>query len=116
MEGKERRTPLLVPLAICFGLLSAGLMVLFASVSVSGAATLPNGISAKVNGPFSCSNNSGTTVIDAGGHVFEFSPTSIVVDKTVVAPLDSGVTSVEIDASYWTTSLRVNGNEVPLNR
>ena len=118
MESKKSRISILATLAMCVGVFCVTAIVLFLSfVSVSGTATLPNGTIATINGPFSCSSNgTGSTVIDAGGHVFEFSRTSIAVDKTVVAPLNSGVTSVEIDASHWTTSLRVNGKEVPLYR
>jgi hypothetical protein len=40
------------------------------------------------------------------------SPTTISVDGVPVGPLDASVTSVQIDANYWSASLRVNGSEV----
>jgi hypothetical protein len=119
MDKNKTRRIILAPIALSLGLIgiaALAFLVLFVSVSVSGSASLPNGTIAKITGPFACSNNSGTTVIDAGGHVFEFSPASISVDKTVIAPLDSSVTKVEIDASYWTASLRINDRDVPIVR
>ena len=80
--------------------------------SVSGTASLPNGTTATINGPFSCSENTSTTVIEAGGHIFAFAPTTISIDGVPVRPLDATVTDVQIDASYWSASLRINGNEV----
>ncbi|WP_425395606.1 hypothetical protein [Aeoliella sp.] len=116
MAETKKRTAAVVPFALGLGLIvlvALGAMVFFASASVSGTATLPNGTIATINGPFSCSNNTAATVIDAGGHVFEFTPTTVLVDKTPVASLDSSVQKVEIDASYWTASLRINGEQVP---
>ncbi len=89
---------------------------LFAFVSmtstVSGTASLPNGTTATIKGPFSCSENTATTEIEAGGHLFTFSPTMISIDGVPVGPLDATITDVQIDASYWSASLRINGNEV----
>ncbi|MCC9602257.1 hypothetical protein LOC67_17005 [Stieleria sp. JC731] len=79
---------------------------------VSGTASLPNGTKAIINGPFSCSCNSPTTEIEAGGHLFAFSPTTISVDGKAIGPLDATVTDVTIDATYWNASLYVNGTEV----
>lgn len=91
-------------------------LCLFAFVSmtstVSGTASLPNGTTATINGPFSCSENTPTTEIEAGGHIFAFSPTTISIDGVPVGPLDATVTDVQIDASYWSASLRINGNDV----
>jgi hypothetical protein len=86
----------------------------FASLTstVSGTASLPNGTTATINGPFSCSENTPTTKIEAGGHIFAFSPTTISIDGVPVGPLDATVTDVQIDAGYWSASLRINGNEV----
>lgn len=118
MESKKPHTSILATFFLGFGVfcVAAIVVLVLCEGSASGTATLPNGTIAKINGPFSASENSTTTVIDAGGHVFEFSPTSISIDKAIVAPLNAGVTSVEIDASYWTTSLRINGSEVPVVR
>ena len=82
------------------------------TATVSGTASLPNGLTATINGPFSCSETARTTEIEAGGHVFAFSPTTISIDGVPVGPLDATVTNVQIDARYWSASLRVNGSEV----
>ena len=107
-----------------FGAVAIGLVLfciatafcLFAFVSVtatvSGTASLPNGTTATINGPFSCSENTRMTEIEAGGHIFAFSPTTISIDGAPVGPLDATVTDVQIDVRYWSASLRINGNEV----
>lgn len=82
------------------------------SVTVSGTAALPNGMMATINGPFSCSEKPARTEIEAGGHVFAFSPTAISIDGTDVRPFDATVTDVRIDAGYWSAALHINGNEV----
>lgn len=86
------------------------------TTSVSGTASLPNGTTAVINGPVSCSDIPPTTMIEAGGHSFAFSATTISIDGVPVGPLDPSVTDVQIDASFWTASLRVNGKEVPMTR
>lgn len=86
----------------------------YVSVTVSGTASLPNGMTATINGPFSCSEKPARTEIEAGGHVFAFSPTAISIDGTNVRPLDTTVKDVRIDAGYWSAALRINGNEVLL--
>lgn len=80
--------------------------------TVSGTASLPNGTTATIDGPFSCSENTSTTEIEVGGHVFAFSPTTISIDGVAVGPLDATVTDVHIDASYWSATLHINGNQV----
>ncbi len=101
---------------LCIGTL-CGLFTLVTRIStVSGTASLPNGTTAVINGPFSCSANTPTTEIEAGGHTFAFSPTTISVDGVPVGPLDASVTDVQIDSSFWSASLRVNGNEVTKTR
>ena len=104
---------------VVFGLILlciATAICLFTFVSlmstVSGTASLPNGTTATINGPFSCSENTLTTEIEAGGHIFAFSPTTISIDGVPVGPLDATVTNVQIDAGYWSASLRINGDEV----
>jgi len=103
-------------ITIGFVLLSIAAIWLFASVvmttSASGTARLPNGTTAVINGPFSCSDIPPTTRIEAGGHVFNFSPTTISVDGVPVGTLDASVTSVQIDASYWSASLHINGRNI----
>ncbi len=121
MNRSTKRRSRLNPFTIVFvvlGLVIAGclLAVVGMSLNVSGTATLPNGTTAVVNGPFSCSINASVTEIEAGGHTFAFSPTEITVDGVPVAPFDASVTEVEIDSSYWTATLRVNGSLVPLTK
>jgi hypothetical protein len=119
MQEMERKTkPSSIFGYVVLGLLFciAGVFCMFAFVSatsiVSGTASLPNGTTATINGPFSCSENTATTEIEAGGHIFAFSPTTISIDGVPVGPLDATVTDVRIDASYWSASLRINGNVV----
>lgn len=118
MERKTKPSSIFGAVVIGLVLLCvATAFCLFAFVSVtstvSGTASLPNGTTATINGPFSCSENTSTTEIEAGGHIFAFSPTTISIDAVPVGPLDATVTDVEIDASYWSATLRINGNEVP---
>ena len=121
MERKTKRISTVKIAAIVLGLTSAvvlGCFFLFVSMSssVSGTASLPNGTTARINGPFSCSANTPTTEIEAGWHMFAFSPTTISIDGVPIRPLDATVTDVQIDASFWTASLKINGAEVPLVR
>ena len=121
MERNEKRRSTLGLIAIPFALLSVCAILCFFAFfrmisSVSGTASLPNGTTAVINGPFSCSANTPTTEIEAGGHVFAFSPSTITIDGVPVGPLDASVTDVQIDASFWSASLRVNGSEVSIDR
>ena len=120
MEDRTKRRSLLNTIAIIFGICCvvcfAGLVALFMTIEVSGSAELPNGTVATINGPFSSSANTDTTEIEAGGHVFAFSPTTISIDGVSVGPLDATIEDVQIDATIWTASLRVNGNEVSSRR
>jgi hypothetical protein len=113
MERKTKLSMIFGGVVISFVLFCfATAFCLFAFASVSGTAALPNGATATINGPFSCSENALTTKIEAGGHVFVFSPTTISIDGVAVGPLDATVTDVQIDAGYRSASLRINGNEV----
>ena len=105
-------------IAIVFSLLFILAICLFTFdiMTTRGTASLPNGTTAVINGPFSCSDIPPTTKIEAGGHTFTFSPTTISVDGVPVGPLDASVTSVQIDANYWSASLRVNGGDVTVFR
>ena len=99
-------TLLAMAMALCL------FIVVSLASTVSGTAALPNGLTAKINGPFTCSENTSQTEIEAGGHTFVFSPTEISIDGVPVGPLDARVTAVQIDASFWSASLRINGNKV----
>lgn len=120
MDHTTKRQSILSAVAIVFALLSGAAICLFAFIAmttgVSGTATLPNGTTAVISGPFSCSDIPPTTKIEAGGHIFTFSPTTISVDGIPVKPLDATVTSVQIDSTYWSASLRVNGGTVATYR
>ena len=113
MDHNTNRRSILGSSAIGVALLCGATLFLFAFVtmttSVSGTASLPNGTAAVITGPFSCSDIPPTTKIEAGGHTFTFTPTTISVDGVPVRPLDASVTSVQIDSSYRSASLRVNG-------
>jgi hypothetical protein len=112
-QSTENRS-ILRPIAIVFAMLLvvAFVLLVFSTMTEGGTASLPNGTTVVINGPFSCSENPPITKIEAGGHSFTFSPTTISVDGVTVGPLDASVTSVQIDANYWSASLRVNGSEV----
>lgn len=115
----ERRpvTVFAIVLAILlFGVIGLLTVFLWLSTAVSGTATLPNGLTARINGPFSCVANGDITEIEAGGHVFAFTPTTILIDNITVGPLDSTVTDVQIDVSFRSASLTVNGSEVTLTQ
>jgi hypothetical protein len=110
--------------SVVLGAVVAGLLLLFAvaasclfalvsaTSTVSGTTSLPNCMTAAIHGPFSCSEDTARTEIEAGGHIFVFSPTTISIDGVPVGPLDATVTDVQIDAGYWSATLRINGNEV----
>lgn len=92
------------------------LVLTFISLNASGAAALPNGAVARINGPFGCSERPGSTTIEAGGRRFDFTATEIAVDGLPVAVIDPTVTRSQIEASYWSARLQVNGHEVPITR
>lgn len=105
--------------AVVFGLILFCIAMAFCLIAyvsltanVSGTASLPNGITAKINGPFSCSESAAGTEIEAGGHIFAFSPKAISIDGVPVRPLDATVTDVRIDAGYWSATLCINGADV----
>ncbi|MCA9195068.1 MAG: hypothetical protein KDB03_25025 [Planctomycetales bacterium] len=121
MDQKPKTLTLFARVAFAIAMLSftlfCGLLLLVTMTSsVSGTASLPNGTTAIINGPFSCASNTLTTEIEAGGHLFAFSPTKISVDGVTIGPLDESITAVEIDSNYWTATLRLNGTEVPIRR
>ena len=121
MEREKKRKSIFVTAAIgltLFCIAAMGCLFVFVTLTstVSGTVSLPNGTTATINGPFSCSANTPTTEIEAGGHLFAFSPTTISIDGIPVGPLDASVTDVQIDTSFWTASLRINGSEVSLVR
>ncbi len=97
---------------LCIVIVVCLLTIMSVASTVSGTASLPNGTTATINGPFSCSEDSRRTEIEAGGHIFAFSPKTISIDGVVVGPLDATVTDVEIDAGYWSASMRINGIKV----
>ncbi len=99
---------LLIVAAIC--------LFVFQQMTTGGTASLPNGITAVINGPFFCSETPPMTKIEAGGRTFTFSPTTVCVDGVPVGSLDATVTTVQIDAGYWAASLFVNGKEVQMAR
>ncbi|REK11966.1 MAG: hypothetical protein DWQ37_13170 [Planctomycetota bacterium] len=100
----------LVGIVLAIGLLAS------ARASISGTASLPGGATARIKGPFTCSERAGITEIEAGGHVFTFSPTTISMDGAPVGSLDATVTDVQIDARFGSASLRVNGHEISTPR
>jgi len=109
-----------------FGSIAIGLVLACATAAIglfllvsmtataSGTASLPNGATARIIGPFSCSEESQQTTIEAGGHTFRFSPTTVSIDGVAVAALNATVTDVEIDATAWSATLRINGHEVTI--
>ena len=85
MERTTKRRSVFGSIAIALVLACAAAAIgLFLLVSMaataSGTASLPNGATARINGPFSCSTKSQWTTIEAGGHTFTFSPTTVSID------------------------------------
>jgi len=121
MERKKVRRSKLVTAAVglvlfCVAALACFVVLVALTFTVSGTAALPNGTTATINGAFSCSSNTATTEIEAGGRVFAFSPTTVSVDGVPVAALDATVNDVQIEASFWSASLRINGKDVVITR
>ncbi len=118
MERKAKLFGAVVIGMVLFCIATAVCLFAFAHLTstVSGMASLPNGMTAKINGPFSCSENAARTEIEAGGHIFAFSPTTISIDGVPVARLDATVTNVQIDAGFWSATLLIDGNEVSILR
>lgn len=113
MEGKAKPNSIYGAVVIGLVLLCVTIAIcLFAFARVGGTASLPNGTTATINGAFSCSEDTSRTEIEAGGHIFAFSRTTISIDGVPFGPLDATVRDVQIDANYWSTSLRINGKEV----
>jgi len=115
-QQTKRASPLsstiILAMLVCMLLAACLFAWAVATASVSGTATLPNGATATIDGPFSCSEKPQSTEIEAGGHTFVFSPTSISIDGVPVAPLDATVTDVQIDAGRRSATLRVNGRQI----
>ena len=112
MEGRLKSPLLLSVIAIVMLMVvGVGLFVVF-TASVAGTATLPNGTTAKINGAFSCSSDPTKTLISAGGRQFLFSTTTISIDGVPIGPLDATITDVQINSSFWSASLKINGTEV----
>jgi uncharacterized Zn-binding protein involved in type VI secretion len=117
MERTTKRRSVFGSIAIVLVLACAAAAIgLFLLVSMaataSGTASLPNGATARINGPFSCSTKSQWTTIEAGGHTFTFSPTTVSIDGAAVAALNATVTDIEIDATAWSATLRINGQKI----
>ena len=114
---EERKSQSTILLAIVVALLIAPvLLVAFVcfSSSVSGMATLPSGVVARITGPFSASEIVGRTTVEARGRRFVFTPAAISVDGTNVAAVDASVVQVAIDARGFDAELSVNGKRVSL--
>jgi hypothetical protein len=115
MEKQKLRHSIL-PVIVSIVILPSVLViayVYFAS-SVSGMASLPSGLTAAINGPFSASENAGRTSVEACGRKFVFTPAVVIVDGTAVARLDASVIQVAIDARGYDAQLSLNGQHVSL--
>ncbi|HEX6961981.1 MAG TPA: hypothetical protein VF175_08955 [Lacipirellula sp.] len=114
----ERRTTRSSLLRTVIGLLLLApillIILVYFSTSVSGTATLPNGIIATINGPFSASESGGRTVVDASGRQFVFTPTVITVDGKSVAKIDASLRQVAIEASFSDAQLIIDGKQIAL--
>lgn len=121
MEGEAKPGSTFRAIVIAFVLLcivaALGLVGVVSTMStVSGTASLPSGIAARIHGPFTCSEKRAQTEIRAGGRLFAFSPTTISIDGVPVHALDATVKDVQIDAGYWSATLRINGFEISTAR
>jgi hypothetical protein len=115
MEDQQSRKPVL-PAVLTLLVIAVALLIAFVffTSSVAGTATLPNGVIAKISGPFGASENRNTTTVDACGRQFVFTATTVSVDGIPVAKIDSSVTQVAIDAEGIDAELSINGASIPL--
>ena len=119
MEKRKSRSTIFLTIVAAL-LIAPMLLVAFVyfSSSVSGMATLPSGVVARITGPFSASEIAGRTTVEARGRQFVFTPAAISVDGTNVAAVDAAVDAsvlqVAIDARGYDAELSVNGKRVSL--
>jgi len=115
MEMRQSRSTIVLTIVAAL-LLAPLLLVAFVyfSSSVSGMATLPGGVVARITGPFSASEIAGRTTVEARGRQFVFTPAAISVDGKIVAAVDASVLQVAVDARGYDAELSVNGKHVSL--
>ena len=114
---EKRESLCTISLTIVTALLIAPMLLVafvYFSSSVSGTATLPSGVVARITGQFSASEIVGCTTVEARGRQFVFTPAAIRVDGTNVAAVDASVHQVAIDARGYDAELSVNGKRVSL--
>jgi hypothetical protein len=117
MEKQRARRSILPVIAAIIFLTTAVLAAyVYLASSVSGTATLPNGLVATINGPFAASENPGRTSVEASGRTFVFTTWLVVVDGKAVARIDDSETQVAIDARGLDAKLSLNGRHVSLPR
>jgi len=90
MQDRQKRgTPILTILALLLIVAVVGVLgTAFATLKVSGSATLPNGVTVDIAGPNSISETSESTQVDYAGRTFEFTKSAIVVDGVEVGKID----------------------------
>jgi hypothetical protein len=115
MERLKSRSTILLTIVAAL-LIAPVLLVAFVYFSslVSGTATLPSGVVARITGQFSASEIAGRTTVEARGRRFVFTPAAISVDGIKVAGIDTPVLQVAIDARGYDAELSVNGKRVSL--
>ena len=117
MQDSKRRPRIKFPTILACGLcllLFIGFTISTATISVSGSATLPNGLVADIDGEFFASEGEDITTVQASGRTFVFTNAEITVDGNKIADLDESAIDVAIDARRNDVRFSLNGHDIPL--
>ena len=113
---QKRKLPIAAILTLPLILfLIGGLWMLFASISVSGSATLPNGAPSAISGNalgFSVAGNDECTKVEIAGCVIEFGISMISVDGVEVGSLDDDVERVALTANRDGVQITSDGRTI----
>ena len=115
-QSREFPTTAVVLLLVLL-LLVGGIVFLFATVSISGTAALPNGKSVSITsgpGGFAVAENRARTNIDLGGRRFEFNAATVVVDGITIGMIDDSTEQISLSNTRKGVSLVVDGKEIEL--
>lgn len=107
-QAKRRLSLNAILVSLLILCLLGGLWLLISSISVSGTATLPNGvpvaISSGISG-YSASNNDEFTRIEIAGYKLEFDNSRIQVDGVEVGAIDDSMTQIRVIADRGVVTL-----------
>jgi len=119
MATHSKRGPSIVTISLLllFLLLLLGLGWVLATATVSGTATLPNGVIVDIATGcrgFSVAETSQNTEIEIAGRTFEFSVSTIVVDGVEVGAIDDSVKRMALTANQEGVTLISDGKVIVL--